>query len=152
MANNRKAIIADSFPTSARIGAVDYHLDFSEIFSENLGETDPNVASIKVSRGLPAGKFAVTLIHELCHSVVEEFGILQGTPLQNEKDEEAVVVRLATGIATLLQNNQGLFFKILHTLDSGIMDSATAVANAESRSKTVTSPPKKRGSKDEPNS
>lgn len=138
MSTNRTKVIVEDFPTLVRVGAVDYYLDFSEEFSENLGETEPNVAHIKVSRGLPSGKFAVTLVHEICHALVEEFGILQDTPLVGEKAEEAIVTRFATAFATVLQNNQILFFKIIHTLDSGLMAKATAAANAESTAK----PPK----------
>ncbi len=121
MKSNWRPVDLNTYPRLIRVGAVDYVLEPHHAHSEDWGSMDGLTSTITVSPKLSAGRFALTLLHELTHAMIEEFGVLDGTPIDREKGEEALVVQLATAMATTMQNNPYLFHRIINELSDSIV-------------------------------
>ena len=100
-------ITALTYKQNVIIGSTIYSLKECNI--KDYGECNHEEATITIRKGLPDKLKYKTLIHEIFHTIWEEYGL----PTSNE---ESMVKRLENGFTSFCMNNPSLAKKIVKEL------------------------------------
>lgn len=108
--------LKEGLPSSVRIGAHDYSLEFmdrqaaDQRIHGNFGMIDRNHHRIFVDRSWSPRKTMETILHEALHACYYEWELQEGD------DEERIVAALGKALVAAIRDNQGLFKALLERL------------------------------------
>lgn len=96
-------------PDSIRVVGIDYQIVFDPIRTAALhicGETNNRLNVITIDPTMPTQMQRATLLHEVCHAIMYQFGL---SNVFDEKTEEQIVNAVSNGLFDIVRDGKVKF-------------------------------------------